>query len=74
MQLLGKADTPGASEHLQAIQQRGFLDETAPALRESSLRHTMTANRDLTGSKLTDAILRDVGKLGRLLESDFANS
>jgi hypothetical protein len=34
----------------------------------------MTANRDLTGSQLTDAILRDVGKLGRLLESDFANS
>ena len=74
LQLLGKADTPGASEHLQAIQQRGFLDEIAPALRESGLRHTMTANRDLTGSQLTDAILRDVGKLGRLLESDFANS
>jgi len=27
-----------------------------------------------TGSQLNNAILRDVGKLGRLLESDFANS
>jgi hypothetical protein len=32
----------------------------------------MTANRDLTGSKLTDVILRDVEELGRLLVCDFA--
>lgn len=74
LELLGEAETPGASENLRAIQQRGFLDEIAPALRESGLRSSMTANRDLTGSKLTDAILRDVKELGRLLESDFAHN
>jgi hypothetical protein len=74
LDLLGKAEAPGASENLRAIQQRGFLDEIAPALRESGLRTTMNAHRDLTGSKLTDAILRDVGELGRLLESDFTNN
>jgi hypothetical protein len=70
--LLGKAETPGASENLRAIQQRRFLDEIAPALRESGLRTTMTAHRELTGNHLTDAILRDVEELGRLLVCDFA--
>ena len=74
LDLLGKAETPGASENLRAIQQRGFLDEIAPALRDSGLRSAMTASRDLTGSKLTDAILRDVEELGRLLEFDFTNN
>lgn len=71
LDLLGKAETPGASENLRAIQQRGFLDEIAPALRESGLRTNMTAHRELTGSNLTNAILRDVGELGRLFETDF---
>lgn len=71
LNLLSKADTPGASENLRAIQQRGFLDEIAPTLRESGLRSFMTAHRNLTGKSLTDAILRDVGELGRLLDTDF---
>jgi len=74
LDLLGKAETPGESENLRAIQQRGFLDEIAPALRESGLRPAMISSRDLTGSKLNAAILRDVEELGRLLESDFANT
>ncbi len=72
LELLGTTETPGTSQSLRAIQQRRVLDEIAPALRESGLRSTMTATRDLTGSKLTDAILHDVTELGRLLESDFA--
>lgn len=72
--VLGKTETPGASESLHAIQQRGFLDEIAPALRESGLRSNMTAHRDLTGSSLTEAILRDVEELGRLLDSDFVGN
>lgn len=71
LDLLGKAETPGALETLQAVQLRGFLDEIAPDLRESGLRSNMTAHRDLTGSRLTEAILRDVEELGRLLDSDF---
>jgi hypothetical protein len=71
LDLLNKADTPGASENLRAIQQRGFLDEIAPTLRESGLLPFMTAHRELTGKSLTDAILRDVGELGRLLDTDF---
>lgn len=71
LNLLNKADTPGASENLRAIQQRGFLDEIAPWLQESCLRSFMTAHRDLTGKSLTDAILRDVEELGRLLDTDF---
>ena len=71
LNLLGMADTPGASENLRAIQQRRFLDEIAPTLQESGLRSFMTAHRDLTGKSLTDAILRDVGELGRLLDTDF---
>ncbi len=71
LNLLNKAHTPGASENLRAIQQRGFLDEIAPTLQESGLRSLMTAHRDLTGKNLTDAILRDVGELGRLLDTDF---
>jgi hypothetical protein len=72
--LLGMAETPGASENLRAIQLRGFIDEIAPALRHSGLRPAMSANRDLTGNQLTDAILRDVEELGRLLDADFAIS
>jgi hypothetical protein len=71
LELLGMADTSGGSEHLRAIQQRRFLDEIAPTLRESGLRSFMTAHRDLTGKSLMDAILRDVGELGRLLDTDF---
>ncbi|MEI7927933.1 MAG: hypothetical protein WCH40_05230 [Verrucomicrobiales bacterium] len=74
LDLLGKAETPGASETLRAIQQRGFLDEIAPALRESGLRSNMTTHRDLTGSRLTEAILRDVEELGRMLDSDFVGN
>ncbi len=74
LDLLGKAETPGASETLHAIQQRGFLDEIAPALRESGLSSNMTAHRNLTGSRLTEAILRDVDELGRLLDSDFVGN
>ncbi len=69
--LLGGDDSPTASANLRAIQQRGFLDEVAPALRSSGLRSTMMANRDLTGSQLIDAILQDVQTLGRLVENDF---
>lgn len=71
LQLLGGADSPSDSIRLRAIQQRGFLDELAPALRSSGLHSTLTASRDLTGSQLTNAILHDVDTLGCLLDTDF---
>jgi len=73
LQLLGEPASANASANLNAIYQRGFLDEIAPALRSSGLRSTMAATRDLTGSRLTDSILQDVQNLGCLLENDFSN-
>ncbi len=58
LMLLGEHETPGTSERLRAIQQRGFLDEIA--------------HPGLTGRQLTDAVLRDAGTLGQLMENDFA--
>lgn len=69
--LLRKAGTSGASEHLRAIQQRGFLNEVAPAVRGAGLQ--LTAHPDLKGSQLTDAILRDVSILTELLKTDFTD-
>jgi hypothetical protein len=71
LQLLEEVESPHASVHLRAIQQRGFLDEIAPALRESGLRFGMVSNRDFTGSQLTKAVIQDVEKLIHLLETDF---
>lgn len=70
--LLREAEkTPGGSERLRAMQQRGFLDEVAPAVREAGLRPHLTAHTDLKGSQLTEAILRDASHLSHLLETDF---
>ena len=70
IQLLAES-SPAASENLQAIQMRGFLDEVAPALRESQLYLRMNANPNSTGAALTLAILDDVEDLTRLLKNDF---
>lgn len=69
--LLGQDDSPQASIQLRSIQLRGFLDDAAPSLRESGLRHQMTASRELTGEALIDAVLQDVEFLIRLLDTDF---
>lgn len=71
VQMLGETGASDASERLRAIQQRGFLDEVAPALQESRLRSHLSAHPDLKGTQLTEAILRDATELGRLLENDF---
>lgn len=70
IELLSKSP-PTGSESLRSIQMRGFLDDVAPALRESRLHLRMNANPTSTGDSLTQAILDDVEQLGRLLENDF---
>ncbi len=47
LELLGEPKEPGATEHLRAIQQRSFLDEISPSLRDSRLRALMSAHPDL---------------------------
>jgi hypothetical protein len=74
LDLLGKSASQDVSPHLRSIQLRRFLDEVAPKLRESGLRSVMSAERDLTGNQLAEAIVKDVGRLGLLLESDFAEA
>jgi hypothetical protein len=71
LQMLGETGASDTSDRLRAIQQRGFLDEVAPALREGRLRSRLSAHQDLKGVQLTEAILRDAAELGQLLESDF---
>jgi len=74
LDLLETSAEPGASERLRAIQQRGFLDEVIPRLNMSTLRHELSAHRDLKGESLTEAILKDVKMLERQLETDFSES
>lgn len=71
IQILGKSDDGNSSEKLRAIQVRCFLDEVAPALRDSRLGSQMSAHPGLKGAQLTEAILQDAAKLGQLLERDF---
>lgn len=71
LRLLGETGACDASDRLRAIQQHGFLDEVAPAVREGRLRSRLSAHQDLKGAQLTEAILHDVAELGQLLESDF---
>jgi len=72
LQLLTEDDSPHASVQLRAIQQRGFLDEIAPALRETVLHFGMVSNRNATGHKLIEAVREDIEKLIHLLETDFS--
>ncbi|MEO5915934.1 MAG: hypothetical protein ABIS50_16990 [Luteolibacter sp.] len=72
LDLLKEPVGPSASENLRAIQQRGFLDEILPRLGLSGFLTAMSAHRGMKGSELTQAILRDVEKLGILLDGDFA--
>lgn len=71
LDLLGSSDFSQASNRLRSIQLRGFLDDAAPSLRESGLRSEMTANRELSGETLVEAILQDVEILIHLLDTDF---
>lgn len=71
--LLRETGSSEASEHLRAIQQRGFLDEVAPLVRETGLHPHLRAHPDLKGSQLTEAIVRDVSLLSDLLRTDFSD-
>ena len=73
LRLLEKSGTEDVSPLLHSILQRDFLNEVAPHLRESGLRSQMLAEVALKGKHLADAVLRDVARLGELLEGDFRN-
>ncbi len=71
LELLKDPVEPTASENLRAIQLRGFLDEILPRLGQSGFTTVLSAHRGMKGSELTAAVLKDVERLGILLDSDF---
>ncbi|MBX3740206.1 MAG: hypothetical protein KF712_04400 [Akkermansiaceae bacterium] len=71
MLLDGSGGADGVSGPLASIRQRDFLEEMAPWLWRSGLRTEMTAEAGMKGTRLTDAVLEDVARLGALMEADF---
>jgi len=71
LMLMAESGPEERSQLLHSILQRDFLDEVAPQLRESGLRAEMSAERAMKGKQLEDAIMRDVERLGELLDGDF---
>ncbi|WAC18931.1 hypothetical protein OVA24_16995 [Luteolibacter sp. SL250] len=64
----GEDDVSGP---LASIRQRDFLEEMAPWLWRSGLRTEMTAETGMKGTRLMDAVLEDVARLGALMKADF---
>lgn len=66
---LGEPALDKRPERIQAIQLRQALDDAMPALSRAGLAESLSASRNLTGSRLISAIHDDMEKLGRILTS-----
>lgn len=65
----GESGLDGFPEQVQSIRLRQALDEAMPALSQAGFVETMSASRNLTGKQLISAILTDMEKLERTLQS-----
>jgi hypothetical protein len=65
---LGQPGLNDAPEQVQAIQLRQALDAAMPALARAGLAEGLHASRELTGTRLLDAIFKDMEELETILQ------